>query len=333
MPTKKSSTTSPFGPLQKLMDDPAVSEIMVDLPDRVLAEKKGQVEKTNIAFTSKAALRKTINDILAIGGAKFKEGQTVCEARLPDKSHVVAVLPPTAATGPCLAIRKFFNNTMTVEKLIEYGSVSEGMMSLLRSAIHNRLNILVVGDAGAGKMTVVNLLTGYIPKDERVIVVEATPEFQTLAPWQLCLNAEATGMSMTELINTATKMRPDRLIFGEILGPEAMTILQKMSIGHDGCLTCIHATSAEDALNRLEAYCLMSNLGLGLDEIRNLIASSLNLITVLHYLPDGKRKITDVVEIRGLDKDRYILQPLMRYNPEADKFEKLPVEPGWDTSI
>jgi pilus assembly protein CpaF len=333
MPTKKSSTASPFGPLQKLIDDPAVSEIMVDLPDRVLAEKKGQIKKTNVTFDSKAALRKTINEVLAMGGAKFKAGQTVCETRLPDKSHVVAVLPPTATTGPCLVIRKFFKNKMTVEKLIEYEAVSEEVMALLRSAVHNRLNILVVGDAGAGKTTVLNVLTGYIPKDERVIVVEAMPELQTLAPWQLCLNAEATGMSLTDLINTAIKLRPDRLIFGEIRGPEAIRIMQVMSIGHDGGLTCIHATSAEDALNRLEAYCLMSNLGLGLDEIRNLIASSLNLITVQHYLPGGKRKITDVVEIRGLDKDRYILQPLMRYNPETDKFEKQPVEPGWDTSI
>jgi pilus assembly protein CpaF len=333
MPTKKSSNTSPFGPLQALMDDPAVSEIMVDLPNRVLAEKKGKIKKTNVAFASKTTLRKTINDILAMGGAKFKEGQTICEARLPDKSHVVAILPPTADTGPCLVIRKFFQNAMTVEKLIEYKAVSEEMMSLLRSAIHNRLNILVVGDAGSGKTTVLNVLTGYIPKDERVVVVEATPELQTLAPWQLCLNAEATGMSMTELINTAIKLRPDRLIFGEILGPEAMRIMQVMSIGHDGCLTTIHATSAEDALNRLEAYCLMSNLGLGLEEIRNLIASSLNLITVQHYLPGGSRKITEVVEIRGLDKDRYILQPLVRYNSETDKFEAMPVTPGWDTSI
>jgi pilus assembly protein CpaF len=334
MPAKSSYTATAFGLLQALMEDPAVTKIMVDAPDRVLVQREGNIEKTGITFDSEATLRTFINEVLASGGAAFQGGKTVCEVRLVDNSSVVAILPPTAATGPCLVIHKAFKDTMTVQRLIEYGSVSAEMMALLRSAIRNRLNILVTGDADAGKMTIVNVLTGEIPEDERVIVVEGVPELQTRARWQVCLNSEAAGgLTFTDLINTATKMRPDRLVFGEIKGPEAMRILQVMSSGYDGCLVPIHATSAEDALNRLEAYCLMSNLGLGLEEIRILIASSLNLITVQHKLPNGKRKITEVVELRGLDKDRYILQPLMRYNPETDQFETMPVKPEWDTTI
>lgn len=326
--------TTNFGPLQALMEDSAVTEIMVDAPDRILIEIQGRIEKTNVTFESESALRETIDAVLASGGTELQAGQTLCETRLPDKSQVIAVLPPTAMTGPCLVIRKFFKNTMTVEKLIEYGAVSAEMWSLLRSAVHNRLNILVTGDADAGKMTVLNVLTSEIPKDERVVVVEGMPELQTLAPWQICLNAEpSAGLTFTNLIDVAAKMRPDRLVFGEIRGPEAMRILQIMSSGYDGCLAPVHATSAEDALNRLEAFCLMSNLGLGLNEIRILIASSLNLITVQHKLLNGKRRITDVVELGGLDKDRYLLRPLMRYNPETDAFETMPVNPGWDTSL
>jgi len=321
-----------FGKLQSLMEDPTVGDILVDAPDQVLIHRhdKDGTEKTGIAFESEAALRACIDAILAAGGTAFQPGQMVCETRLPDRSRVLAILAPTAVTGPCLVIHKFFKSTLTVDQLIEYQALSAEMMDLLRSAIQHRLNILVAGGTSSGKTTLLNVLTGEIPPDERVVTVEERPEIQCRAAWQVWLSAEGVeNLPYTGLIETAARMRPDRLIFGEIRGAEALKIMQLMSTGYDGCLVPLHANSAEDALSRLEACCRMSNPDLGPGEIRSLIASSLQLVTVQQRLPSGARKITEVVEICGLDKERYILQLLARYNPEKDAFEMMPVKPGW----
>jgi pilus assembly protein CpaF len=221
----------------------------------------------------------------------------------------------------------------TWEQLLEWGSVSREVLALFQSAIRAHCNIVIAGGTGSGKTTVLNRLTELIPPDERVVVVEAFYELQVRHPRAVRLCSDSSpDLSFADLVGTAAKMRPDRLIFGELRGPEVMHILDVIGMGHDGSLMTIHATSPEDTLTRIEAMCLTANLGLGIGEIRNLIASAIDVISVQQRLPDGSRKIVQVAELRGVENDRYVLQPLVRYDPEAGRFEFTGVKPGWEQS-
>ena len=318
-------------PLETLLSDESVIEIMVDAPDRVIVERKGKLVDAGVRFESPEALRAAIDAVLTLGGTAFKPGQTVADVRLPDGSRALAVLPPTAVNnGPYLVMRKFWKTNLTMEKLIEFGAVTREAHALLQSAIHARLNILVAGGTGSGKTTLMNLMTDDIPADERVIAVEEFFELHLRHPRAINLSADsAPDLTYADLISTASKMRPDRLIFGELRGPEATRILDIIGRGHDGAMMTMHATSPEDALTRLEAMCLMANLGLGLGEIRNLIASGLNLIVHLQRLSNGSRRIMQIAELRGVDNDRFVIQPLMRYNRDTDTIEPTGAQPGW----
>jgi pilus assembly protein CpaF len=320
-------------PLEPILQDGDVTEVMIDGPERVLVERKGKIEDSGVKFASAEALRAAIDAALALGGAAFKPGQTVCDTRLTDGSRLLAVLPPTAVNGPCLVIRKVYRGKPTMAKLLEWNSISQAMYDLLKSAIRARRNILVAGGTGSGKTTVLNLLAEEIPPDERVIVVEAFLELQVNHPRVVRLSSDISpDLSYADLIGTAAKMRPDRLIFGELRGAEVMRLLDIVNIGHDGSMMTIHAVSPEDALARMESMCLMANLGLGLSEIRNMIASGVNLITNQQRLSDGSRKITQVTEVLGLENDRYVLQPLMRYNAETGEFERTLAKASWEQS-
>ncbi len=320
-----------LGPLAPLMQEAAVTEIMVDAPDSVYVERKGKLEATDVRFDSPEAIRAVIDAVLALEGITLGPQKTTHEVRLSDMSRFVAVIPPTALNGPCITIRKFFKVGMTMEKIIGFNAFTPEGHALLKGAILAARNILVAGGTGSGKTTFLNVLTADIPADERVVVVEETAELQPRAGRVVRLALEsASGLSLVELINTAARMRPDRLIFGELHGAEVMRILEIISVGYDGTFMTMHADHPEDALARLEAMCLMANLGLGLAEIRRLIASTVNVIPVLQRLPNGSRKVTQITEVRGLEDDRYVLQPLMRYNPEADTFEMTGAKPSWE---
>jgi len=318
-------------PLEPLLRDSTVVEIMVDAPDRVIVEREGKLEEAGIKFDSPEALRSAIDATLALGGAAFKPGQTVADVRLPDASRALAVLAPTAVNGgPYLVIRKFWKTELTMKKLIEFGALTDEAHALLKSAIHARQNILVAGGTGSGKTTLMNLMTDDIPTDERVVAVEEFFELHLRHPRAINLSADsAPDLTYADLISIASKMRPDRLVFGELRGPEVTGILDVIGRGHDGSMMTVHATGPEDALTRLEAMCLMANLGLGLGEIRNLIASGLNLIVHLRRLSNGSRRIMSIVELRGIDNDRYVLQPLMRYDPATDRIVATGAKPSW----
>ncbi len=317
-------------PLDPLLSDPSVIEIMVDRPDRVLCVRAGMLQESGIRFASPEDLRAAIDAALALGGVKFQPGQTVADARLSDDSRVLAILPPTAVDGPYLVLRKIYRSPVTKDKLFELGAVSREAYALLESAIRARLNIIVAGGAGSGKTTLLNVLIDQIPAGERVITVEEAVELQPHHPRLVRMAAEQTpGLTYSDVISAAAKMLPERLIFGELRGAEVMRILDIIGFGHDGSMMSMHATSPEDALARVEAMCLMANLGLGLSEIRYRIASTINVILVLQRLPDGIRRVMQISELRGLENDRYLLQPLMRYNAETGIFEMTGAQPSW----
>jgi len=319
-----------LGPLAPLMEEEGVTEIMVDAPDHVYVERKGRLEDTDVKFDSPEAVRAVIDAALALEDIQLSPRRTTAEIRLPDGSRLLAVIPPTALHGPYLVLRKFFPQRLDMEKLYEFNALSREVRALLQGAVLARKNILVAGGTASGKTTFMNILTDDIPDDERVVVVEEAAELFPRVKRMVRLAVEnSAGLSYIDVINTAARMRPDRLIFGELRGPEVMRILEIISLGHDGAFMTMHADSPEDALARLEAMCLMANLGLGISEIRRLIASTINVIPVLQRLPNG-RKVVQIAELCGLEDDRYLLQPLVRYNEAADQFEMTGAKPSWE---
>jgi pilus assembly protein CpaF len=319
-----------LGPLAPLYEDPAVTEIMVDSAERVIYERNNKLEDAAIRFDPPETLRNLIDNVLALAGVTLAPGETVKDIRFPDnRSRALVVLPPTAISDPYLVIRKTIFAQMTWDLLFKYGSMNQETYDLLQGAIHARANILVAGGPGSGKTTILNRLAELIPPDERVVIVEASHEFQINHPRAIYLEAHAAGMSMNDLLDASTKMRPDRLVISELQGSEALHVLEVFNRGHDGCMTTIHSLGTEDTLTRLEAMCLMANMGLGLSEIRTMIASALQMIVYQRLLPNKKRRITEIVELRGIQDDRYILQPLMRYNPEKDVMELTGIQPNW----
>ncbi len=320
---------NPLAPLEPLLSDPEVNEIMVDAPDRVLVQRREKIIETEVKFASVEALRAAMDAALALGGAAFKPGETVCDTQLLDGTRVLGVLPPTAVGSPYMVLRKRFIGSLTWEMIFEFGAMSRETHALLLGAIRAQVNFLVAGGTGAGKTTVLNLLAQSIPAEERIIVV-GNAELPVTHPRRIYLSPNAqTNLSTTDLIMTASKMRPDWVIFGEVQGTEAIHLLQLFGTGFSG-MTSIHGTSVENALSRLEAMCLMANLGLGIAEIRQTIAAALGVITCQRLFPDGHRRITEVVELTGIENGRYLLQPLVRYNEGTGEFERTPGKASWE---
>ena len=327
-----------LGPLAPLYQDETVNEIMVDSPDRVYIERRAgggqQLQDIASPFKSSEDIRAVIDAVLGLDGITLGPDKTYADMRFPDGTRMMAVIPPTAPDSPCLVIRRMLGTlagVITWDNLIQWGSVTQEIYEFLQSAIRADVTTLIAGGTASGKTTFANRVAELVPPDKRLVVVEAVHEMQVHHP--RCLYLEAGGpanVPFPDLIEAASRMRPDWLVIGEIWGAEAMRTLQIMSRGHD-CLTNTHAASTEDALDRLEAMCLMANLGLGLGEIRRMIASALRLIVYQEKLPSGRRKVTQITELRGLENDRYVLQPLFRYNRETDRIERTGAKASWES--
>jgi len=321
---------SALGPLVPLYTDPEISEIMVDAPDKIIVDRQGELVDSGLKLGSAGELRSIIDRVLALGGVELNIEQTSGHLRFPDGSRLLAVIPPTAITGPYLVLRKVRMVPFDIEQLIKWGSVTQAEYKLLQSGIKARLNLLIGGGTGSGKNTFANILADEFSANERVIMVESIYELQPRVNRFVHLAADnSPDHNLSDLIDLAAKMRPDRLMIGELSGPEAMKALDIFNRGHDGSLATIHASNPDDALARLETMCLMANLGLGLTEIRTLIASAIQLITHQERLPDGSRKLTHIVELCGIENGRYQLNPLFRYNLKTNTIEPTGAMPGW----
>lgn len=325
MPAKKSALEI----LNPLLEDPEVIEIMIDGPNRVSVEKGGRIQDTDVRFGSNEEVKKVIEEVLAMTGQKIEKGRTLYDVRMSDNSRMLAVLSPTSINGHSVIFRKWMTKQITWDKLFEYKSVTPEVRDLIQSAIDAHASILVAGGTASGKTTVANRIMELVPSEERVVAVEQTHELQFDHPRSVFLEAEGNiSVDLNDLLTAASKMRPDWLVIGELHGAEVLHAMQIMGNGHSTVAT-MHATSAENALERLETLCLMANIGLGLEDIRRIIASALRLILFQERMPNGRRKIVQMVELKGLEDGRYLLQPLMRYNLETETFDMTGAKPGW----
>jgi pilus assembly protein CpaF len=320
-----------LGPLAGLFDDPDVHDIMVDAPDRVLVDRNNRLENAGVTFSSEQAIQELIAALVALEGGQIKPGETVIQIYFPDRgTRGVAVLPPTVLQGPTLVIRKsMMARGITWEKLVEFGSVTQEAVDFIKQAVAAHVNILIAGGTFSGKTTIANLVAELISPEERLVVVEDQHNYQIHHPRAVFLEAcRAEGVTINDLIRTGSNMRPDWLIVGELQGAEAMQVVEVFGRGYSG-MTTIHANSLEDALMRLEAMCLTANMGLRLTEIRGLVAGALCLLCYQKYLPNGKRRIMEIAELRGVENGQYVLDRLFRYDPEQDLLAATGAKASW----
>ncbi len=308
-----------YGPIQPLLDDPEVNEIMVNGPKQVWVERGGKLMKTRVTFRDDAHVMRIIQRIVSPLGRRIDEDNPMVDARLPDGSRVNAVIPPVAIDGPSLTIRKFAKDKLTVEQLIAFGSMTPEMAEFLRACVVARLNIVVSGGTGSGKTTLLNVLSSFIPPDERIITIEDAAELQLRQEHVVRLetrppNVEGKGgVTIRDLVRNALRMRPDRIVVGEVRGGEALDMLQAMNTGHDGSLTTIHANSPRDAVSRLETLVMFSGVELPAMAIRQQIASAVDLIIQTSRLRDGSRKVVAVAEVAGMEGNIVTLTEIFRF--------------------
>ena len=312
-----------LGPLEPLMKDPEVSDILVNTYKDVYVERHGRLFRTDIRFQNDRHLLQVIDRIVSAIGRRIDDSSPMVDARLPDNSRVNAVIPPLSIDGPHLSIRRFKRDALSDEDLLRTDSVSESMLKLLRGVVKARLNVLVSGGTGAGKTTLLNVLSSHIPADERIITIEDSAELQLQQPHVVRLetrpaNVEGRGeITQRSLVINALRMRPDRIILGEVRGSEAIDMLQAMNTGHDGSLTTLHANTPRDALSRLETMVAMASLNLPERAIRQQIASAINVVVQVARLPDGSRKIVSVSEIVGMEGEVVTMQDLFVFEREG----------------
>ena len=315
-----------YGPIQPFLDDPTITEVMVNSDDAIYVERAGKVELTDARFLSEEHLRRVIERIVSEVGRRIDESSPMVDARLPDGSRANAIVPPLAVDGPTLTIRKFAVDPYDVGDLISFGTLTPGIATLLEACVQGRLNILVSGGTGTGKTTLLNVLSGSIPGDERIVTIEDAVELQLHQRHVIRLearppNIEGKGaVPIRELVRNSLRMRPDRIIVGETRGGEALDMLQAMNTGHEGSLSTVHANSPRDAISRLETMVLMAGMDLPQRAVREQIAAAIDLIIQIARLRDGSRRITHVTEVHGMEGQVVTLQDvfLFDYSPGMD---------------
>jgi len=309
-----------YGPIDRFLKDGEITEIMVNGPERVYVEKRGRLELSDVTFVDENHLRRIIDKIVGLVGRRIDESTPLVDARLLDGSRVNAVIHPLAIGGPFLTIRKFSADPLTVDDLIGFGSMSPQVAKFLQGCVVGRLNVLISGGTGTGKTTMLNVLSSFIPAEERIVTVEDAKELQLHQDHVLALearppNIEGRGeITIRDLVRNTLRMRPDRIVVGECRGGEALDMLQAMNTGHDGSLTTIHSNSPRDSLARLETLTLMSGFELPVRAIREQMASALDLIVHIGRLRDGTRRITHVSEVQGMEGDVITLQDLFLFD-------------------
>ncbi|HHX51132.1 MAG TPA: CpaF family protein [Clostridia bacterium] len=312
-----------LGPITPLIDDPTVSEVMVNGPHQVYVERNGKLELADVSFRDDDHVLHIIEKIVAPLGRRIDESMPMVDARLPDGSRVNAIIPPLSLNGPSLTIRKFAKDPFTMSDLIRFGTLSPEMARFLEAGVKARLNILVSGGTGSGKTTFLNCLSSFIPHDERIVTIEDAAELQLRQPHVVRLetrppNIEGKGaVTMRDLVRNSLRMRPNRIIVGEVRSGEALDMLQAMNTGHDGSLTTGHANSPRDMLSRLETMVLMAGMDLPIRAIREQIASALDVIVQQNRFRDGARKITHITEVLGLEGDTIVTQDIFVFQQEG----------------
>lgn len=306
-----------FGLLDSIISDDTITEVMINGPENVFIEQNGRLFKMDKQFESQRRLEDIIQRIVGLAGREVNQANPICDTRLPDGSRVNVVLPPIALCGPTITIRKFSKTPMTIEKLIKYGSITQEIADKLELLVKAKYNIFIAGGTGSGKTTFLNALSNYIPHDERVITIEDSAELQITGIDNLVSletrNANASGsgeITIRDLIKSSLRMRPERIVVGEVRGGEALDMLQAMNTGHDGSLSTGHANSTEDMLSRLETMVLQGAAGLPLEAIRQQIASAVDIIIHLSRLRDKSRKTMEITEVVGYKDGQIILNPL-----------------------
>ncbi|MBL7164649.1 MAG: CpaF family protein [Anaerolineales bacterium] len=308
-----------YGPIQSLLDEESVSEVMVNGPYDVYVERSGKLVRTNVKFNDNNHVLQVIDRIILPLGRRVDEDNPTVDARLPDGSRVNAVVPPVAIDGPSITIRKFAKEKLTIQQLVEFGSLTDNMADFLRACVVSRLNIVISGGTGSGKTTLLNILSSFIPSDERIVTIEDAAELQLHQEHIVRLetkppNVEGLGaVHIRDLVRNSLRMRPDRIIIGEVRGGEALDMLQAMNTGHDGSLTTAHANTPRDALSRLETMALMSGLDMPLKVIREQIASAVDLIVQQSRLKDGSRKVTYITEVAGMEGETVVMTDIFKF--------------------
>ncbi|MEY2437252.1 MAG: pilus assembly protein CpaF [Acidimicrobiaceae bacterium] len=308
-----------YGPLDPLLQDETITEIMCNSFDDIWVEREGRIENTDLAFTDDIQYRQVIEKIVSAVGRRVDESSPMVDARLPDGSRVNAIIPPLAIHGSVLTIRKFSTDPYTAKDLVNFGTYTLDLVTVMEACVRAKLNILVSGGTGTGKTTNLNVLSSFIPDGERVITIEDSAELQLQQPHVINLearpaNAEGSGeVRIRDLVKNALRMRPDRIIVGEVRAGEALDMLQAMNTGHEGSMTTVHANTARDALSRLETMVLMAGFELPVKAIREQVASALDLIMQVDRMPDGRRVVTSLTELQGLEGETILLQDIFKY--------------------
>ena len=312
-----------LGPLEDLLADEGVTEIMVNKFDEIYIERSGKLSKSDITFSSDDAVMSAIERIVAPLGRRIDESSPMVDARLKDGSRVNAIIPPLALRGPCLTIRKFSKNKLAAQDLIKFGAINEGMVKFLEVAVVQRKNIIISGGTGSGKTTLLNVLSNFIPENERIVTVEDAAELKLVQPHLVSLEARPPNLEgkgavpIRDLVKNCLRMRPDRIVVGECRGGEALDMLQAMNTGHDGSLTTAHANTPRDLISRLEVMVMMSGMELPVQAIREQVSSAVDIVVQQTRFADGSRKIVNISEVTGVEGSTVQMQDIFRYQQEG----------------